>query len=564
MSKSTSFSPAQSPNLKRSGSQGTPDKGSNTSSRVVRTPVASGVAPVGQNVISEAIYSALPSHGLQEPNNSNAPAVPRGPVAQGPVTPGPFTQGTIIQAPVAPLAMPPPPPPAQTAYNIQPSADYLVATYRQLVPGGPTAYTVPRQQGTNANDVTSFHSGQAYWNLENLPDIMYRWKPTDQDKVPWKYPRPAQKRDANGNLMWDPKYPQDDKTGRRICDFDILPERIGTAEQEWYFEAIRRLDQRIEWRDILARMQPDNRPAANTLNMRGLRFRQKYDMSCWDPRGRFSASKEGEDIIHRLNRQQIDNNTTRGTTPGLIDPALGEAPGNRVATPQQRNTSLSKPHRRKNQTKRKAAESGEREGEAANEATPVKRKRLDRAEHKRLREPKKMKASGQPEAGEGAKGGEKQIGTGRQDQEEEKEEKEEDDDDATPTPMPRNMGSTSRHLEDDFVEGTSPLAVGPPLRRRYRQQVEDQPIQDSDLLATLMPQSPPPAVRQRAPHEYFQLARAERINDPEFQQWLRTRGMTIYNDTFVTNIRHGSQRWMSLADYRLSDLAWNDFFGIPR
>ncbi|KAI9700255.1 MAG: hypothetical protein M1836_002269 [Candelina mexicana] len=563
MSKSTSSSPSQSPNSEGSRSQGTPSKNLNASSRARRSLATSGAPPVDPSVASEAIYSALPPHGSQEPDNSNAPTVSQGPVAQGLVTQGSVTQGTIAQAPIASLAMPPLPPPAQTAYNNQPSADYLAATNRQPAPSGPTAYTVPRQEGINANDVTSFHPGQAYWNLENLPDIMYRWKPTDQDKVVWKYQRPAQKRDANGNLMWDPKYPQDDKTGRRICDFDILPERIGTAEQEWYFEAIRRLDQRIEWRDILARMQPDHRPGANALNMRGLRFRQKYCMSCWDPRGRFSASKEGEDIIHRLNRQQIDNNTTRGTTPGLIDPALGEAPSNRIATPQQRNTSLSKPHRRKDQTKRKAAESEEPEGEAAEKATPVKRKRLDRAEHKRLREgPEKMKAGGQPGAREKAKEGKKQIATERQDQEEVEEE--EEDDEATSTPMPRNMGSTSRRPEDDFVEGTSPFSVGPPPRRRYRQQVENQSIQDSDLLPTLMPQVPPPPVRQRAPHEYFQLTRAERINDPEFQQWLRTRGMTIYNNTFVTNNGNGRQRWMSLADYRLSDLAWNDFFGIPR
>ncbi|KAI9719109.1 MAG: hypothetical protein M1812_003739 [Candelaria pacifica] len=458
-------------------------------------------------------------------------------------------QPTHPQAP--PVAPAVPQPLALAPSRPQPSADFQAAINRQIVPGGPTAYTVPRRQGAGgANDVTSFHPGQAYWNLENLPNIIYRFKPAIQDRVAWYYPRPDQKQDANGNLMWDPKYPQDDMSGRPIYDFEILPDRIGTAEQEWYFEAIRRLDQRVEWKDILARMQPDHRPAPNTLNMRCLRFRQKYCMGCWDPRGRFSESKEGEDIIHKLTPQQKQNNTTRGTTPGLRNPALGEATGNRIPTPQQRNPFLSVQRPRKSKTltpkKRDASEGEEPEGESEQEATPVKRKRLDRAEHKKLREiSDRVKAGSQSKHSEGFDDiNMKMVKVEQNVEDEEHEDHEREKHDHEPEEETiTDLATTPRYL-----------APGP----HYRYHAENQAMLDHLVPApgSIPLLQPPPPVRQRAPHEYHWVAPNNRINDVEFQRWLNTRGMIVFSNTLLGV--------MPYSAYRVSDMAWNDFFGIPR
>ena len=70
----------------------------------------------------------------------------------------------------------------------------------------------------------------------------------------------------------------------------------------------------------------------NDINMRMSRGRRKWSMACWrDPRN--GATGPRDKLLKKLSAHQIRNNTTRGSTPGLIDPSLGEVDGNRIPIP---------------------------------------------------------------------------------------------------------------------------------------------------------------------------------------------------------------------------------------
>ncbi len=79
------------------------------------------------------------------------------------------------------------------------------------------------------------------------------------------------------------------------------------------------------------RMPLEGRRRQNALNMESSRMRPRYNMISWHPTS--NESKENEirqRVMRKLTPQQIAANTTRGSTPGLINPLQGEA-GGRVA-----------------------------------------------------------------------------------------------------------------------------------------------------------------------------------------------------------------------------------------
>ena len=92
--------------------------------------------------------------------------------------------------------------------------------------------------------------------------------------------------------------------------------QIGSCEHWWVMESWRRLDPRIRWIDIHMRIEPPNRPSIDTLRSRVSRPREKYHVRSW-----FTSPTSGMNpkIINALTDAQRANNTTRGTTPGLID-----------------------------------------------------------------------------------------------------------------------------------------------------------------------------------------------------------------------------------------------------
>ena len=69
----------------------------------------------------------------------------------------------------------------------------------------------------------------------------------------------------------------------------------------------------------------------NAFNQRLLRFRDSWCLLAWH-QGRIPDPKTRASVANRLSDQQIAQNTSRGTTPGLVDPSAGES-GGRVPIP---------------------------------------------------------------------------------------------------------------------------------------------------------------------------------------------------------------------------------------
>ena len=131
-------------------------------------------------------------------------------------------------------------------------------------------------------------------------------------------------------------YPVDPENPRKLLDFAILPDKIGTSEEWWVLQAMRRYDPRIRAQDIEMRMELENRPKWNAIQTRATRnWGQKFTMLSWHTKGKWrrgqpNASREA--VLAMLTPAQVTANSTRGSTPGLIDPALGEA-GGRIPWP---------------------------------------------------------------------------------------------------------------------------------------------------------------------------------------------------------------------------------------
>lgn len=165
-----------------------------------------------------------------------------------------------------------------------------------------------RLPGANPDDFTSHMPSQATWTTEDMPEIIYQWKPTPANV-------------AVGLVRLKPYL----IFGQKLRAFDVLPDRISSNVEPWLLQAWFRLDSRIQWRDMTDRIEPSARPNWNTLNMACVRMRDDFLMRPW------SASR-GADSLARddafgdfLRDSGIDpsRNSTRGLTPGLVDPTAG-------------------------------------------------------------------------------------------------------------------------------------------------------------------------------------------------------------------------------------------------
>ena len=72
------------------------------------------------------------------------------------------------------------------------------------------------------------------------------------------------------------------------------------------------------------------RPSVNGLNMRCKRGRERFNMLSWH--GTAPNQSWIDMVMSKLNHDQIHANTTRGLTPGLVNPFAGEA-GGRIPIP---------------------------------------------------------------------------------------------------------------------------------------------------------------------------------------------------------------------------------------
>lgn len=181
------------------------------------------------------------------------------------------------------------------------------------------AEKTPRQGSTEAIDprnFTSFREDQKDWSWDNLPAILYQFKPTKEDE---KKEREPPKMKVLG--------------GKRVRDIEILPDHISSDVEEFKVEAWMRLDRRIHLQDIIDRMHKDFAIERNALQQRNVRFRKAFHLIAWSSGNKISCQLE-QDVLKKMAEQGIDPalNSTRGLTPGLINSELGEA-GGRIALP---------------------------------------------------------------------------------------------------------------------------------------------------------------------------------------------------------------------------------------
>ncbi|OJD24556.1 hypothetical protein ACJ73_04088 [Blastomyces percursus] len=181
----------------------------------------------------------------------------------------------------------------------------------------------PRQHSaasrSDVRNVTDPMPGQTEWSVDNLPEILYVFRPT------------APQARSLSNL---PTKPSPWGSGPDLRIFDILPDRISANVEEFRVEAWMRLDRRIQLHDITDRMYPDFRIANNALQQRGVRFRQAFNILSWGT-GNKKTKVVAEQLEKKMQAKGIDTslNSTRGLTPGLVNLAMGEA-GGRIPVPE--------------------------------------------------------------------------------------------------------------------------------------------------------------------------------------------------------------------------------------
>lgn len=157
---------------------------------------------------------------------------------------------------------------------------------------------IPRRIGfskdgtPNPADVTSFMPGQDEWTWANMPDILYQDRPTKADMIPKEdFPMPPKILDSNGDpivrtLTWNRESKGETSIQREevtLRAWEILPDRIGSNECVWVFEAWLRIDPRIRLQDIIIRMSPLNEhwEEANKLSQSIRRFREALAQGSW-------------------------------------------------------------------------------------------------------------------------------------------------------------------------------------------------------------------------------------------------------------------------------------------
>lgn len=176
------------------------------------------------------------------------------------------------------------------------------------------------------DDLTASHIGQIHWRLSDLPDILYVLQPREEDA----------KSEETLDVIDHPVF-----SSQKIREFAVLPDLISSKVEGWRVIAWLRLDARIKLRDIVDRMNPKifrDLPLGysqkewymKVLSRVALRCKKTYEdfniVRWWN-----EDTRHLDHVIELLETAQIDTemNTTRGITPGLIDPARGE-PGGRI------------------------------------------------------------------------------------------------------------------------------------------------------------------------------------------------------------------------------------------
>ena len=153
-------------------------------------------------------------------------------------------------------------------------------------------------RGKYSEDVTTFVEHQRHWSIDNLPDILYQWKPQGPR-------RPAS----------EPVMAINESTGKEVERFENVPAYLSTQVEGWRIEAMMREDVRITYKGLwdLMRAVPGRPTRIHTLQMRAQRFRQQYRIRTWATRD--TDSFWSDQIDRALTPQQKAANTTRDLEP---------------------------------------------------------------------------------------------------------------------------------------------------------------------------------------------------------------------------------------------------------
>jgi hypothetical protein len=154
--------------------------------------------------------------------------------------------------------------------------------------------------------MTSFHSDQATWTIDNLPEILYVLQPGSE------HAKSRAATPASPLFIF----------GKKTRSYRHLPRQISSKVEGWQLEAWMRTDRRITTEDILDRINPSFGTTMDELETRRAAFRDKFHLAHWD-------SHVYGVVVFKLKAAGIDPglNSTRGLAPGLVDPAKGVAGG---------------------------------------------------------------------------------------------------------------------------------------------------------------------------------------------------------------------------------------------
>ena len=183
-----------------------------------------------------------------------------------------------------------------------------------------------RNNGTRADDFTSFLAAQAQWGEDRAdrPDILHTWK-KDKDA------RSLLKNQNLGMLYTDtvdvndPRHLVivDDHDLQPLRDLDVLPIQISSTEAGWLFEAWSRLDHRIKRKDLCQRMRYVPRGKKELLKFtksqgeRQATFRNKARLLSWSDNAPGTRETEWDKKVREEMEKQpnwIAQNTTRHLT----------------------------------------------------------------------------------------------------------------------------------------------------------------------------------------------------------------------------------------------------------
>ncbi|KAI9719111.1 MAG: hypothetical protein M1812_003741 [Candelaria pacifica] len=172
----------------------------------------------------------------------------------------------------------------------------------------------PRRNPTNPLDHTSFHPNERLWSANRLPVVLGQLEPHSNWRNPPMTPIAA---------LLDSGNPVLDGNGNAVREFWFLPRHLASWRYLWRAEAYFRLDRRLTYKDLWARMVPNTPYRLNNSfnNRRARNVRGPLNMFSWEPRQ--SQSRAMVEALENLTPRQLAHNTSWDVLPqGIGQPLL--------------------------------------------------------------------------------------------------------------------------------------------------------------------------------------------------------------------------------------------------